>query len=361
LNTGLYQVTGITLANSKAPPIASGTTFSVAVNNGVGGAGNVLSTLSEIAPLELLGQQNGYNKTYTTPNGNTIYNQQNGQQTNVYLTANTLHVGNLNEFYTFSVGEQPVPSNSSATDSLGFGIFNTTGSQGQQQVLNLNYSVTGAHYNATYTSNTVASASSTFPVQIGFRTEKGSKVASISPTSDTFDMATSVDQLQFALTTTASNSVVSKSTSSYGPYTVGQATNLPNVSIGAVSASVVLNANTSSYSIIGETNLTATPSMTSAVTPVLLTNLSTTAPLVVLDSSANSGSNLILIGSGYVNSLSQQLESTYNVQISSASSPVVVQAYGGNRILVAGYTANQTWSAANSFIGQLYTAAATST
>jgi hypothetical protein len=361
LNTGLYQVTGITLANSKAPPIDGASYFTVTVANGpITTAVNVLSTLSETAPVELLGQQNGYNKTYAATN-NALYNQQNGQQTSVYLTPNVLAVGNLHEFYGFKIGEQPVPSNSSALDYLGFGIFNTTGSQGQQQVLNMNYSVTGAHYNATYTSNTVASQSSTFPVQIGFRTEKGSKVASISPTSDTFDMATSVDQLQFALTTTASNSVVSKSTSSYGPYTVGQATNLPNVSIGAVSASVVLNANTSSYSIIGEANLTATPSVTSAVTPVLLTNLSTTAPLVVLDSSANSGSNLILIGSGYVNSLSQQLESTYNVQISSASSPVVVQAYGGNRILVAGYTANQTWSAANSFIGQLYTAAATST
>jgi S-layer protein (TIGR01564 family) len=93
---------------------------------------------------------------------------------------------------------------------------------------------------------------------------------------------------------------------------------------------------------------------------VLLKNLSSTAPLVVLDSSANPDSNLILVGSGLVNSLSQTLESSYSIPMTSTSTPVA-QAYGDNRILVAGYYANQTTAEANSFINQLYTAAASST
>jgi maleate cis-trans isomerase len=264
----------------------------------------------------------------------------------------------VRQYYTWNVSEQSVPQNSVATDSLGFGIFNTTAGASQTQLLQLNYSYSGGAQknNATY----VSDEGYMIPVVAGFRTEKGSKVASISPTSDTFQMATSVDQLQFALTNTGSNTVVSKAHKTVGPYSVGQATNLPNVSIAAVNATPVLSGS-STYTILGESNLTATPSVTSATTPVLLKNLSTTAPLVVLDSNANTGSNLILVGSGYVNSLSAQLQKAYNVSITSPSSAVVSQAYGGNRILVAGYTAAQTTSAANSFISQLYTAAASST
>ena len=107
----------------------------------------------------------------------------------------------------------------------------------------------------------------------------------------------------------------------------------------------------------GISNVTATPSVSSATQPVLLKNL-TTAPLVVLDSAANPANNLILVGSGYVNSLSQQLQSTYNVTVTPTTGPIT-KAYGANRIMVAGYTANQTTSAANTFIEQLYANAAT--
>ena len=196
----------------------------------------------------------------------------------------------------------------------------------------------------------------TVHVTQGFRTEKGSKVASISPTTLTVDFAKAVDELQFAVGPTSSNVSV-KSSKFYGPYTVGQATNLPNVSIGAVNASITLPKSTN-FTVTGISNLTATPSVSSATQPVLLKNI-TTAPLVVLDSAANPANNLILVGSGYVNSLSQQLQNTYNVTVSATSGPIV-KAYGANRIMVAGYYANQTTSAANSFIEQLYANAASS-
>ncbi|MGC8694568.1 MAG: S-layer protein, partial [Candidatus Micrarchaeia archaeon] len=112
--------------------------------------------------------------------------------------------------------------------------------------------------------------------------------------------------------------------------------------------SVSKNAN---YTISGISNIKATPSVTTATEPVLLKNL-TTSPLVVLDSQANPNSNLILIGSGYVNSLSKTLQAQENITLT-PSAPIM-QAYGTDRILIAGYYANQTMAAANNFIEQLY-------
>ena len=159
--------------------------------------------------------------------------------------------------------------------------------------------------------------------------------------------------------------MISKAYKSFGPYSVGQATNLPNVTIGAVNATPVLSGS-STYTILGEPNLTATPSVKQATTPVWLKNLSSSSPLVILNSSVSSGSaqtsSLILVGSGYVNSLSASLESSYNLtsQISPSETQPIVAAYG-NKILIAGYTANQTLSGAQSFINELYAQAGSST
>jgi S-layer protein (TIGR01564 family) len=111
----------------------------------------------------------------------------------------------------------------------------------------------------------------------------------------------------------------------------------------------------STYSITGIGNITATPSVSTAAVPVLLDNMST--PLVVLDSAANPQSSLILVGSGYVNALSAQLQSAYSINMTPTSAPVM-QAYGTNRVLIAGYYANQTTAEANAFIAQLYAKAA---
>ncbi len=362
LSQALWNVTGITIIGGRALPLTTGGVFTITVTNTVTNAitgSNTLSQLSESpTPVELLSEANGqtFNRTSTsTP----TYSQGNGQLTNVNVAGASGGVtsNRAREYYTFSIGEQPVPQNSVAQDSLGFGIYNTTGGLGQTQLLQMNYSQNGNSNNATYTSTT----NIIIPVRAGFITEKGSKVGSISASSDTFQMATAVDQLQFALSTTASNSVISKSSKTFGPYTVGQATNLPNVSIAAVNATPVLSG-TSTYTILGVSNLTASTNVASATVPVLLKNLSSSAPLVVLDSNANAGSNLILVGSGYVNTLSAQLESAYNLtgQISASAAPIT-KAYGGNRILVAGYTAAQTMSAANSFISQLYAQAGSTT
>jgi hypothetical protein len=299
--------------------------------------------------------QNYYSTTSSAASIN--YNQQNGQPiANAVLVGITTAVtaGNaIHELYSYKVGELSVPSNTVAIDYLGVGIYNATPTSSPE--LLLNYSIGGQPHNVSYTST----QGTTIGVPVSFRTEKGSKIASITPSTDTFDMATAVDQLQFSVSATGSNTVVSKSTRTVGPYTVGQATNLPNVTIAAVNATPVLSGQ-STYKIIGASNLTATPSVAQATVPVLLKNLSSTAPLVVLDSNANSGSNLILVGSGYVNSLSAQLESAYNLTSKISSGGELMQAVGDNRILVAGYSADQTLQEANNFISQLYSLAGSS-
>jgi hypothetical protein len=172
----------------------------------------------------------------------------------------------------------------------------------------------------------------------------------------TINYAKAVDNLVFAVSPSTSTPSVSTQRQ-YGPFAIGQAVNIPgvtNVTVSKVTATATLGAN-AGYTVTGYQNLTATPSVSSALVPVLLKNLTTT-PLVVLDSQANPSSSLILIGSGYVNSLSQQLQASQNITVTPTTQ--IVQAYG-NKILVAGYTAAQTTAAANQFISDLYAAAST--
>jgi len=361
LGTNAFNVTDIKL--SRALPPAN--TFSVTVNapNANTPANTVLlATLQATGVpgvLYSLTNQN-FDALSTTATGNTIYNQQNGQPTNtLVLTQSTTPAGTgstgIGQYFTFTMGEQPVPSNTVAVDVFTVCIDNSSAGVVASPIFQLNYSVaadnfhSGTKNNATYITNTQGTAS-TYTVQQGFRTEKGSKLVSITPSLVTFNFAKAQDWLQFVISPANSNTSVTKSYKSYGPYSVGQATNIANVTIGKVSANISLSS--TNYSITGINNITATPSVTSASTPVLLSNLTTT-PLVVLDSQANPGSNLILIGSGYVNSLSKQLQNSYNITVSPGSQPIV-QAYGTNRVLIAGYYANQTNAAGNSFIQQLY-------
>ena len=153
-------------------------------------------------------------------------------------------------------------------------------------------------------------------------------------------------------------------TTSYNTITTERAT-LSSANQTIVSQNSRINTLQASISSLsGELNATkydsCVPSVTSATTPVLLKGL-TTVPLVVLDSQANSASNLILVGPGTRsegsinvsdNELSQQLENEYG--ISMYPSTQIMQAYGNNRILIAGYYASQTVQAGDEFISALY-------
>lgn len=362
LPEALENITSIQIQGNKVLPITTGGSLSLTVTGGdTSGnpSGTTIGVLNNV-PAGVIYTQSGIsNYQGFTSAPSVIYNQWKGQPTTALtLTpvadSSPVNGGSDKEYYTLQLNEYPVPSSTSYTDSLGVGIFNTTSSpvgQASPQYI-LNYSESGTRNNVTY----ISSQGSTMQVQSSFRTEKGSQIQSISAQSVTFAMATTIDQLQFDLSNSASNSVIGKAYTTFGPYSIGQTSNLGNVTIANIKANIAATGSSIS-TITGEGNLTATPSVTEATTPVLLSNLPT-SPLVVSDANANSGMNLILVGSGYVNTLSAALQSQYNLNIS-ANSPVISgQAYGTNRILVAGYTANETTEAANSFIEQLYAAAA---
>jgi hypothetical protein len=258
------------------------------------------------------------------------------------------------------MNENPVPGISNVYDSVGFNLENASSGVAATPSFNLNYSLSGTKNNMSYLSspyfpsNTVAAS---INAQQGFRTERGSTVSSITPLSVTVKFATAVDQLALVVGPTNSTAA-GKSAKLFGPYGVGQATNIQNVSIAKVNATIALgSAAATSFTVSGISNITAKPSQKTAVEPTLLTNLSTTAPLVVLDSAANPADNLILIGSGYVNTLSQQVQTVANLTVTPNEGPMV-KVVGNDRILVAGYWANQTTAAANSFIQDLYANAA---
>lgn len=368
LTTPLYNVTGIQLLSTLPAGQLTITVFNslqqAAANNVDNGI--FAQLVSASGPTLIYPGTSQYNYTALV-NGNSVnYNQQNGQGQTTFTLTSTPNgpvpggaAGGPGQYFTYQMNEIAVPTNTNAQDALAFGIYNTTLlAPGQQGTLyNINYSVAGNHKNVTYYSSTGVTVNS---IGQGFRTERGSKVAQISATQDTFDLAKAVDQLQFVVGpgSAASNSI--SQVTDYGPYSVGQQTNLPNVTIAKVNASCSFT--TTNCSISGVSNLTATPSVKQAVVSSHL-NTATT-PLAVLDSNANNASTLIVVGSAYVNSVAQQIFSG-NAQFATsfdnggASGPnaVTVQAFGNNRILVAGYTANQTVTAGNQFINDLLTQA----
>jgi hypothetical protein len=258
------------------------------------------------------------------------------------------------KYGTYTINEYNVPSYTGANgaDALAFGIYNSSNSGSNPFQFVVNQSTTGTKNNMSYTSsqNVVTNAPN------GFITERGSKVASETPSTLTVNLAKVVDTLQFVVGpvvgVTTSNTVTSQSV---GPVGVGQAVpGFSNLTVSKVNATCTFAS--TSCSVSGLSNLTATPSVTSAVVPVEL-NTATT-PLVVLDSNANSAATLIVVGSLYVNSVAQQVFAQ-NPSLNSSFGPssVVASAEGTNRILVAGYTANQTVTAGNEFINQLLQAA----
>lgn len=345
LSDAFYNVTSIKL--TEAIPF---------INVQVTGGKNA----TPIAELESLGPGLLYTRASHTMGLSTalpdvLYNQQNGLPTSDFVfTSNAAPVGTTQfSLGTYSLSEVAV-SGTSVNDSLGFAIVNSTSApNGGSALFDLNYSSSGfSGNNMTYTPTTLNSGNSAIKVGTGFMTERGSKVASIGARSLTVDMAKGYDTLEFAVGP-YNVTAVSKHFKTFGPYGIGQATNIPNVSIANVTAKISVS--NAAYSISGISNLTAIPSVSTAEQEVSLQNIThpgTSTALVVLDSQANPSSSLILVGSGYVNTLSASLQKSYNISITPQAGPIA-QAYG-NKILVAGYYANQTTAAANTFIQDLY-------
>jgi lipopolysaccharide export system protein LptA len=328
----------------------------VIITSGSTGSGaGIAKLISGTTPQILYGPLAGKSYYSTVSGASVIYNQQNGQPTTNFAISNMNPVavagtGPQFAFFTYTTSEIDVPSNTQSQDQFAFNILNSTAGVAATPLFQLNYSATNTQNNVTYTSSTGNSVNA----QAGFVSERGSKVAAIGPTSLTFDLAENVDSLQLVVGPV--NSTVSTAKKVVGPYSIGQSTNLPNVTIANITAKCSVGASGSGCSVSGIGNLTATPSVSSATTPVSLNTAAT--PLVVLDSNANQASTLIVIGSKFVNSVAAQIFAQ-NPSLASSfnTGSVIVQAFGSNRILVAGYYANQTVQAGNQFIQALLSSA----
>ncbi len=339
----VYNVTGIKL--NKAIP---GLTVSVSENS------VVMAMLQPLTTPQLLYTQTGKNYLINASGSAVIYNQQNGQPTTLFSITQSLPSGTGSQSYgTYTINEINVPSQTSSQDSLAFGIYNATAGTGANPLFILNQSTGGTHNNMTY----VSSSAQSLQVPVGFVTERGSNVASISPSSVTVAIAESVNQMQFAIGPT--NVTAVRYANNQYNFSVGQQVSIPgltsNVTVAKVTASV--NAVSNGTTISGLSNLTSSPVV--VTTPVLLNNLPTT-PLVVLDSATNPQDTLILVGSGYVNALSGTMQSQMNVSNTALDVNGGKILTSGNQILVAGWTANETTAAANRFIQALYQSAASS-
>ena len=342
----LYNVTSIEVTGGIVPGLSITATDANSV---------VLGSLIWNSTPSVLYTQSGQ-VYYGLAKGTSVtYNQQNGQPTTTFSISGTAldaTLGKNYEYYAYSLNEYNVPGQTSGDiDQLSFAVTNSLSGSPVSSPYMLN-STKANLLNVTYENN----AGTTFDVQQGFVTERGSKVASVSPSAVSLDLAKSVDQLELVVGTAASNVTTKTSGKTVGPYSVGQQTNIANVTIANVTAKCSFT--TTSCTVTGLENVTATPSVTSAVTPVSL-NTATT-PLTVLDSNANSASTLIVVGSKYVNSVAAQIFAQ-NPTLDSSFGPssVIEQAEGSNRILVAGYYANQTVQAGNQFIEALLSAAST--
>jgi len=328
-------------------------------------ASSTYATLSPETPAEMYLRSGQSNYNLITASGNQVqFNQNNGQRPDFDINpaaANGIKVGNSYELFNYTMSEYPVPANQTSIDSFAVGIVNSSSASPTSPFI-LNYSApvgpsnSIAHDNVTYETNTQGRNEIINAAQ-GFYSEKGSEVASISPSSVTINFARGVDMLNFVVSP-YNITAVSKHFKTVGPVGIGQPVpNVPNVTVANVTANISVS-DVSGATVTGISNLTAIPSVSSATTPVLLKNL-TTSPLVVLNSTANPSSNLILIGSGFVNGLSAQVQAANNVTFTPTSAPVL-QAFGSNRVLIAGYYANQTTAEANAFIQDLYASASTS-
>ena len=361
--TSFYNITNVTL--SSALPDLS---VNVIASNSVSlfSTSNILVSLTTATP-QLMYKTSGNNYFQLTTTPTVTYSQQNGQtaptggfQINTATAPNPV-TATMNPYFTYNVIEYDVPGYTSSNDVLQFGIYNNTNGGGSSFGFALNRTVGQNRNNMTYYSSQVVAGTggSSVAAPVGFVTERGSKVAAISPSSVTINYAKAVDLLQFVVSPSATVVNSTSGTKSVGPVGVGQAVpGFSNLTVSNVTATCGgVSVKTSTCTVSGLANVTATPSVTQAVVPVSL-NTATT-PLVVLDSNANSAATLVLVGSKFVNSVSAQvfaqnpsLNSSFN------TGSVVVQAYGTNRILVAGYTANQTVQAGNQFINDLLQAAA---
>ena len=152
-----------------------------------------LATLAPITTPYALYTQSSQTYMSTAVGTSILYNQQNGQSSNSFSlvqtgtgagtgwgNANTIS-GVSSRYFTMNVPEYNIPSQVSSVDQIAIGIWNNT-IAGGSQLFQLNMSPVGNRNNVTYYTGTGGAGTVTgVYAPTGFRTERGSKVASITP------------------------------------------------------------------------------------------------------------------------------------------------------------------------------------
>jgi hypothetical protein len=160
-----------------------------------------------------------------TSNTNIVYNQYNGQPTTVFsFTGGTnLATHPPYSFYSYQMPEYSVPGSISPQDKFGFSILNSTAGASATPLFQINYSQALTPNNVTYVSGQGVNMNA----GAGFISERGSKVAAISPTQLTFDLSKNIDTLKFfvgsanailSVTTSTSTTTSTTSTTIAGVY-----------------------------------------------------------------------------------------------------------------------------------------------
>jgi hypothetical protein len=168
LSVPLFNVTDIYL--SRAVP-------DVTVTVEAGTAANTLASLKSINPQILYALPGNSISPiyYNTSAASVPYNQQTGEPATYFnLTVDSVSAAHgAKKYFNYVVNENPVPINTLAKDSLAFGIYNSSLGVGSAPYFQLNYSLTGAPNNMSYTNTNGVTKN----VAVGFVTQRGSVFA----------------------------------------------------------------------------------------------------------------------------------------------------------------------------------------
>jgi len=199
------------------------------------------------------------------------------------------------------------------------------------------------------------SPSGPYPAEVGYYSERGSQFAGMDTFSVTISRARKLGEMKFFMKSQGANTTTG---TTIGPLGEGESANVGGgvtVKVDTITETVgTCTAGPNAVcTVTGADGLTATPSVTAANVRVALDPAS--QKLVVLDKDADKSATLIVVGGNLVNTVAAEVMQTTNINL--ATDKVVVQPIGTNRILVAGYTAADTQTAADQFIQALIAAA----
>ena len=137
-------------------------------------------------------------------------------------------------------------------------------------------------------------------------------------------------------------------------YTEGGVANVSEVATiygySTTNANLGTNTNSGTVNPLPSQLSTAPSSSSSRASQIAAALNYTSPPLIVLDSNANPGATMIVVGTQYDNTIANQIFQTSGIAPISGG---IVQGYGTNRILVSGYTDNEAIQAAEQFDADL--------